>query len=469
MIEKLMKEGDIPDKDTRYLRAMDDILKAESDLEKCLQNQQPLHALTDASTGGSGYAACLSFRVLCSRRSNAGCTGKSQIDRKRSGIILRAYFILGGIMMKETFVCSSCGAEFPIDDCTLFDGQELCPDCLDEETTVCDHCGDRIWRDNAEGNDSITLCHSCYENDYVTCAECGTLLLNGDAYYLEDDEDTPYCYQCYTEHLRHQYIHNYYYKPEPVFYGEGPRYFGIELEIDEGGESSTNAEKLLAIANAGKEYLYAKHDGSLDDGFELVSEPCSISVHQEEVPWLPVLQNAVSLSYTSHKAGTCKLHLHVSRAAFRDSEEQQDVAIARILYFVEKHWEELLKFSRRTEAQLKRWAARYVYKEQPQEILDHAKKGYGGGRYTCVNLTNTDTIEFRMFRGTLKYNTFIATLQLVNQICDVALSCSDEEVKALSWTSFVSSIEEARYPELITYLKERRLYTNEPVLAAEEV
>ena len=64
------------------------------------------------------------------------------------------------------------------------------------------------------------------------------------------------------------------------------------------------------------------------------------------------------------------------------------------------------------------------------EILDHAKKGYHGGRYTCVNLTNRDTIEFRMFRGTLKYNTLIATLQLVDRICDVAIYLSDDELKA---------------------------------------
>lgn len=371
--------------------------------------------------------------------------------------------------MSDTFICSGCGAEHPMENCTLFDGQELCPSCLEEKTTLCDHCGDRIWRDEAEGNDSITLCHYCYENEYVTCTECGVLLPNRDAYYLEDDEDNPYCCHCYTEHPRHKAIHEYYYKPEPVFYGEGPRYFGIELEIDEGGELSANAEKLLKLANENHELLYAKHDGSLDDGFELVSEPCSMTYHHAEVPWLPVLQKAASLGYTSHKAGTCGLHIHVSRAAFGETEEQQDLSIARILYFVEKHWEELLKFSRRTEAQLNRWAARYGYKDQPKEILDHVKKGYGGGRYTCVNLTNTDTIEFRMFRGTLKYNTFLATLQLVNRICDVALSYSDAEVKALSWTSFVSGIDGSRYPELITYLKERRLYTNEPVLAAEEV
>ena len=38
-----------------------------------------------------------------------------------------------------------------------------------------------------------------------------------------------------------------------------------------------------------------------------------------------------------------------------------------------------------------------------------------------MNLTNDDTIEFRMFRGTLKFNTLIATLQLVDRVCDVAI------------------------------------------------
>ena len=52
------------------------------------------------------------------------------------------------------------------------------------------------------------------------------------------------------------------------------------------------------------------------------------------------------------------LHVHVSRLAFGETEEQQDTAIARVLYFFEKHWEELLKFSRRTQHQLDQWASR---------------------------------------------------------------------------------------------------------------
>ena len=71
-----------------------------------------------------------------------------------------------------------------------------------------------------------------------------------------------------------------------------------------------------------------------------------------------------------------------------------------------------------------------------------------------------------MFRGTLKYNTLMATLQLVDKICEVALCLSDEELKALSWTTFVSG---CRSEELVQYLKERRLYVNEPVGAEEEV
>lgn len=119
-------------------------------------------------------------------------------------------------------------------------------------------------------------------------------------------------------------------------------------------------------------------------------------------------------------------------------EEEQEPAIARILYFVEKHWEELLKFSRRTPRQLERWAARYGYKDRPQEILEHAKKGSHAGRYSCVNLENRATIEFRMFRGTLKLNSFLATLQMVDHICSVALHLSDGACKDLSWRTFVT-------------------------------
>ena len=363
--------------------------------------------------------------------------------------------------MPETFLCSNCGREHPISQRITFDGKELCPDCLAAYTTLCRECGRRIWYTDNAGSNMHPLCRDCFDDHYTTCSRCGTLLRLSSAYYEEDDEDEeqPYCDSCYHERAG-EVIHDYYYKPEPIFYGQGPRYFGVELEIDGAGESNSNALQILNGANEGGDYLYAKHDGSLEDGFELVSHPMSLEYHCHQMPWADILREAVRLGYQSHQAGTCGLHVHVSRSAFGVTESEQDAVIARILYFFEKHWEELLKFSRRTPRQLERWAARYGYKEQPRDILDHAKKGYGAGRYTCVNLTNEDTIEFRIFRGTLKLNTLIATLQLVDRICDVALFLSDEELKAMSWTTFVSGCTQ---PELVQYLKERRLYVNEPV------
>ncbi len=240
----------------------------------------------------------------------------------------------------------------------------------------------------------------------------------------------------------------------------------MELEIDGAGESCDNAEAILDLCSFPHELIYCKHDGSLEDGFEIVTHPMTLDFHCAEMPWETVYRKSVELGYCSHLASTCGLHIHVNRTAFGETEYEQDECISRILYFFEKHWSELLKCSRRTERQLARWAARYGYKENPVDILEHAKKCCDSSRYTCVNLTNNDTIEFRIFRGTLKVNTIIATLQMVNRICDLAIFSSDEEVKRLSWSEFVSRADE---PELIRYLKERRLYINEEIESEVEV
>ena len=365
-----------------------------------------------------------------------------------------------------TFTCSCCNRRHPLVDLRRFNELEYCPECLSETTVFCADCGLRIAADASYGNDGHPLCESCYERNYVTCDRCGTVIHRNDAHYAYDDEDEecPLCWGCYRK--QNKTIHDYCYKPEPIFYGSGPRYFGVELEIDCAGESQDHARNILEIGNADHDHIYCKHDGSLEDGFEIVSHPMSLAYHMDAMPWAEVIEEAREMGYLSHQAGTCGLHIHVSRNAFGYYECEQEATIARILYFFEKHWEELLKFSRRTQSQLDQWASRYGYQNDPKKILDDAKHRNGRGRYTAVNLTNADTIEFRMFRGTLKLNTFLATLQLVDRVCDVALSMSDQQIKDMSWTTFVSG---CGRPELIQYLKERRLYVNEPVHIEAEV
>ena len=366
--------------------------------------------------------------------------------------------------MRETFICSHCRETYDLEDIHCFDGVELCPGCLDEQTVICEHCGRRVWTDSAADSSRI-LCEHCYCDYYTDCEGCGRTIHLDDACYMDDDDEYPYCRDCYERRSSSEYIHDYNFKPEPIFYGDGNRFFGVELEIDGGGSYDSNAEKIADTANLYDKHIYIKHDGSLNEGMEIVTHPMTLDYHLNEMPWKDVMRKAVTLGYLSHKTNTCGLHIHINRSAFGSTRDEQEECISRVLFFVERFWQELLKFSRRTESQLARWAARYGIKENPKATLDNAKKNYSG-RYTCVNLTNYHTIEFRIFRGTLKSNTLVATLQLVNKICDIAIKMTDEELTSLNWCDFVSSVEE---PELINYLKERLLYVNEPIECEEDV
>ncbi|MBR4961430.1 MAG: hypothetical protein IKY52_11070 [Clostridia bacterium] len=148
--------------------------------------------------------------------------------------------------MSTPIICEFCGAVLSPTNAHEFDDRIFCEHCLDARTTLCDCCMDRIWRDEAEVNGMYTLCHYCYDHNYTTCRDCGRLIHNDDVHY-SDDDDEPYCQDCYDKHYNDA-IHNYHYKPSPIFYGdEGSLFMGVELEIDEAGEDSHNADLILEI------------------------------------------------------------------------------------------------------------------------------------------------------------------------------------------------------------------------------
>ena len=193
----------------------------------------------------------------------------------------------------------------------------------------------------------------------------------------------------------------------------------------------------------------------------------TLEYHTNNMNWLDIFESAISMEYRSHQTSTCGLHVHVNRSAFGETAERQEDVISRIVYFVENHWNELLKFSRRTEANINRWASRYGISTTAKDTYKNAKDKHMG-RYVAVNLENYNTIEFRIFRGTLRYKTFIATLQLVHEICRFAVQLDDKKMEGLSWSEFVSLIPSDK-PELIDYLKSKRLYINEITEESEDM
>lgn len=282
-------------------------------------------------------------------------------------------------------------------------------------------------------------------DELPTCEECGAIIAPG----------RNLCYRCREARDKYIDIHDYSYKPEPKFRGDAtnsiiPGYLGVELEVDNGGEDDDIATEVNDFIG----YTYCKHDGSLNEGFEIVSDPATLEFHMSSKSgWEAASRYLLDKDYSSHYAKTCGLHVHVSRDAFGETFDEQEAAIARLVFLFEKHWDKLVKFSRRTEGQLLEWAWKYdrVKGESITKLYEKAKGTYS--RYRAINLTNTNTVEFRMWRGTLNIETFMATLQLVALLVKYVTTHTTQQTALSSWKAITKS----DFAELNAYLEAREL------------
>ena len=363
---------------------------------------------------------------------------------------------------KEKFVCASCGKLITPDAATLinqgFDNEmQVCPDCL-SDCFQCGHCGRYYTRRHEWATDNgFTICTHC-ESHYEICSCCSEILHRDNVYFYNNE---PYCNPCYEDRVeeeRRYYIEDYGYKPDPVFLGETTDnlYLGVELEVDSGKTYDASKEISQKFTD-----VYLKHDGSLETGFEIVSHPATLQYHKYDLGWEYIMHICQDYMMRSHDTTTCGLHCHVSRDFFGTEQDEQDLHIAKLILLINKFWDtHIVPFSRRSMGQLDRWAAKPIINleetDTEEQIIDKVKDTKYNGRYQGINLTNYYTVEFRIFRGTLNLNTFIATLQFVDCICRFAKSMKLSDIYTVNWSDLFSRKED-EYPELINYLKSKNL------------
>lgn len=68
-----------------------------------------------------------------------------------------------------------------------------------------------------------------------------------------------------------------------------PFFMGVELEIDKGDNVRECASALKTLSER-EDYFYLKSDGSLDNGIEIVTHPCSLEYHENSFPWKEVVK-----------------------------------------------------------------------------------------------------------------------------------------------------------------------------------
>lgn len=240
-------------------------------------------------------------------------------------------------------------------------------------------------------------------------------------------------------------IHSYHYHHEGHDYikhrvptESSAPYMGIELEVDKGGEldeSATAFEQCFTIHDD-PEFLMFETDGSIDDGFEIITNPATLAYHKAiRQSYENGFRALVRLGYRSFNTNTCGMHIHVNRNFFGRSKTKQNENIEKVVAISEKFYDEMLVFSRRDEESARSWARKW--EDEPHEIIENMENDNLYTRYACVNLRNTNTIEFRIFKGTMNPNSFFASLELVHNICVYAKSHTLADIDTMEWTDLI--------------------------------
>lgn len=418
-------------------------------------------------------------------------------------LALEKYKKSGGV----TVICADCGKECIPEDTTTIEGRTVCNDCATENYVTCSVCGtfhkkeelDELCGEEqyichkclAEKEDNMPICMICGRPIYgpyisddfehfvgrncqyqvTRCEACNKIILDRESRYIDGDT---LCRSC-AENIPENHINSYNYKPCPDFgvgLGETRSNFGgygLELEVEPDRHDNPMDEDRYADRRLAEEItewnskVYCKHDGSLSSGgFEMVTHPCTLKYHREVFGWEVLTSKATKAGFRSHDAQNCGLHIHASRTLFGDDTREQELTIAKVIILFNKFYdEELLKFSRRKERELSSWARRntadILEGDSPAQISEKLKDQRRAGRYYSVNLCNEHTVEFRIFKGTLKANTILASIELMDLFIHYAKTHSVKECLETAWAILTTWSSETEYPELVEYLEEKNL------------
>lgn len=334
-----------------------------------------------------------------------------------------------------------------------------CPACL-ETHIICNYCNcwfNRSTERMEEDGHRDVACEAC-RNERVVCNGCG--------YWTDEPDDNGYCEDCQTDEGD---LHHYAYRPTPEFlpsYLPNTLYLGVELETD---RYSFNDRQLAieSLNNLDNETtFYLKEDGSLSQGIEITTHPATLEYHLNTFAWSKIVNIVREHNGISHDNSNCGLHIHFNTNFFgkRDSQENE-LNSFKLVYLFERFWVKLVRFSRRDYRSLESWARRYA-DIKPARQSDRIKKikELKGARlkYYAVNLANRDTIEIRIFKGTLKIETLFATLELVDFLVRFVKQRPITFLRKLKWEQLVGYIQKkTQYKYLMDYLKTRELIPEE--------
>jgi hypothetical protein len=251
--------------------------------------------------------------------------------------------------------------------------------------------------------------HNAYD-DYSVCGSCvdNFRYSNRHGYYVRDDDeeelDNIRSYHTSAESLGH--IPSKYDKRTPrVLLG-----LELEMEIKDNYCRDERAGILLDGIGEYNDSLYAlcEEDGSLEHGFEMVTAYTGLDVHAEQLAFFKSgLRGAIS-----HDSDNCGLHVHICKA------DMSTLHGAKMILFInDQANQKLIKaIARRDDSSYAKFKNKQADKNWLKSAMScEAKRSQlrnlNSDRYEALNFKNDKTIEFRLFKGSLVYETIMSCLE----------------------------------------------------------
>lgn len=343
-------------------------------------------------------------------------------------------------------ICEECGDIYHTDDMTDTRDGRICTGCLDNHYMWSDvmeqyiHEDERVW----VGDDCMT--DEYRDNHYYCCESCGEWFdlehegcESDDGYYLCDSCADDYRLENGDVYYKDSgYIQEYHPDIDLHFYGNGPKYLGCEYEVQGGGCNSNIAESIFGDYRE----FYCSRDGSLDEGFEAITHPCSPSHMLSNIDWETIVDKLDKNGYDDTEGAG--FHIHISREHFKSQSH-----IGKLIRFFSDNYQELVNFGNRTWDTANKWAKPTDYDEDDKfiDIYSNAK----GERYSAVNVWPSETVEIRLFGCTYRPEVIRSYIQFVDIITDLA----NGFYKDMTFENVRNEATERGYNELVNYMNEQ--------------
>lgn len=209
---------------------------------------------------------------------------------------------------------------------------------------------------------------------------------------------------------------------------------GLEIEFERLPKFGKAEDAVYELANEiNAMNCYVKHDGSLLNGYELVSHPRTATSWMESMKdFNDLFHHMRKMGLRSYTGGRCGLHVHLGLQCF-----DSDLHVLRFTNFIHCNPSFMMKVSGRTDTS---WVQRYCKFENPREmsfyfafggidinvknailrkkrpqIMKGQMVGVNGraqlGQHHSAVSFTPSTLELRVFRGTLNTSKIYAIIE----------------------------------------------------------